>query len=98
MTKLYVFILLTLDSFNSKQFILNSISINTESSLVSIELADYVDIFSAVNAEKLLKHKGSDHAIEVKESTQLSYNLLYNLLSNKLKMLFSYLDKVLRKE
>ena len=98
MTKLYVFTLLTSDSFNSEQFILDSINTDIESSLVFAELADYADIFSAVNVRKLSKHKGSDYAIEVKESTQLSYNLLYNLLSNKLKILFSYLNKILKKE
>ena len=58
--------LITLDSFSSEQFVLSSINTDTKSSLVSAELADYVDIFFAVNVKKLSEHKSSDYTIEVK--------------------------------
>ena len=69
MTKSYMFTLLTSDSFNSKEFVLNSININTESSLVLAELADNADVFSAVIVRKLSEHKGSNYTTEVKKNT-----------------------------
>ena len=61
------------------------------------KIINYTDVFFKENAEKLSKHKGSDHVIKLNKQDS-SFEPLYNLLSSELKTLQKYLNNALTKE
>ena len=69
---------------------------NNITSILSIEYAIYIDIFSNKEIKRLLLYKQSDHAINLNRKNPL-YKSLYNLLIYELKKLRDYLNNVLTK-
>ena len=61
------------------------------------KIADYVNVFSKKNAEKLSEYEEDDHVINLEEQNS-SFRSLYNLSDLKLKTFKEYLDDILMKK
>ncbi len=66
---------------------------------ISFEFRKFDDVFSLKNEKILASHKENvDHAIELKNDKQSSYESLYNLFNFELKTLRLYLDDALTRD
>ncbi len=66
---------------------------------ISFEFKEFDDVFSLKNEKILASHKENvDHAIELKNDKQSSYESLYNLFNFELKTLRLYLDDALTRD
>ena len=58
----------------------------------------YHNFFNTWNADWLASHWVTDHAIDLKSDTELSYMHMYNMFSTELKILNNYLNNTLVKK
>ena len=65
--------------------------------IISFKYQTYVNVFDKIDANKLLKHKSHDHAIETKNKI-LFFEFLYNLSIIELETLRIYLNDNLKKK
>lgn len=61
------------------------------------EIADFTDVFSPREAEKLPPHRPGDHHIPLKEGSELPFGPLYGMSRDELKALKEWLEENLRK-
>ncbi len=74
-------------------------SVDDSAKKISFEFKKFDDVFSLKNEKILASHKESvDHAIELKNDKQSSYESLYNLFNFELKTLRLYLDDALTRD
>jgi predicted transcriptional regulator len=74
-------------------------SVDDSAKKVSSEFREFDDVFSLKNGKTLASHKeNADHAIELKNDKQSSYEPLYNLFNSELKTLRLYLDDALTRD
>ena len=74
-----------------------SLNKNNVTSILSIEYAVYIDIFSNKKIKRLLLYKQNNYAINLNKKDSL-YKSLYNLSIYELKKLRDYLDDILTKD
>ena len=85
--------LASLDVHHFREPQISGLIIEEAPTKVSDEYSDFADVFSPDLASKLSKHTGiNDHAIELVESQQPPYGLIYNLGPVKLKTLKAYIE------
>ncbi len=74
-------------------------NIDDSAKKMSFEFRDFDDVFSLKNEKTLASRKKNvDHAIELKNDKQSSYESLYNLFNFELKTLRLYLDDALTRD
>lgn len=61
------------------------------------EYSDFVNVFSKINADILLKLSMYDLAIDIKRRKILLFGLVYNYLRIELQILQDYINKILAK-
>lgn len=61
------------------------------------EIADFFDVFSPKEADKLPPHRSGDHHIQLKEGATLPFGPLYGMSREELKALKDWLEENLRK-
>ena len=100
-TQLYLFVLF-IQSYKSRKSVdsLTSSVENSDDAALKILtiFSEFEDVFSIEKRKVLASRKDANHAIELKEGQQSSYESLYNLSNFELVTLREYLDDALKRE